>query len=196
MKKMIALSCACILGLSCKKEQSAVAPPPGKPVTIFTRQIPPVFTGNDGTGGIELGMKFQSLAGGSLKGIRFYKTAANTGIHTAQLYSADGTLLASKAFINETDSGWQQVYFDNAVQIVANTTYIAAYHSSLGNYSSTASGLKTEIINGPLTALADGEDGTNGLYKYTDSPCLPDNGYNSSDYWVDIIFVQGSWEIY
>ena len=196
MKKIIGLSCVFLLAMSCKKEQSAIAPPPNAPITIFTRQIPPSLTGNDGTGGIELGVKFQSLVSGSLAGIRFYKTPGNIGMHTAQLYSADGTLLASKGFISESDSGWQQVYFDTTVLIASNTTYIAAYFSPLGNYSSTVSGLKTEIINGPLTALADGEDGVNGLYKYTDTPALPDRGYNSSDYWVDIIFVPGLWEIY
>jgi hypothetical protein len=196
MKKIVGLSCVLILGMSCKKEQSAVAPPPKTPITIFTRQIPPTQTGNDGAGGIELGVKFQSLVSGSVGGIRFYKTPGNTGVHTAQLYSADGILLASKAFINESDSGWQKVNFDQVVQIAANTTYIAAYHSSLGNYSSTVCGLKTEIINGPLTALADGEDGINGLYKYTGSPDMPDSGYHSSDYWVDIVFVPGLWEVY
>ncbi|MDP4265706.1 MAG: DUF4082 domain-containing protein [Bacteroidota bacterium] len=186
----------CLPGISCKKEQSAVAPPSAGPITIFTRQIPPVQTANDKTGGIELGVKFQSLVDGKAEGVRFYKTPGNTGLHTAQLYSSDGTLLASKRFINETDSGWQFVLFDTIISITANTTYIAAYHSSLGNYISTVCGLKTEIINGPLTALADGEDGINGLYKYTNTPDLPDSGYNASDYWVDILFVPSPWVSY
>jgi len=46
--------------------------------------------------------------------------------------------------------------------------YIAAYHSSLGNYSATLYGLKTAITNGPLTALADSTLGLNGVFRYTD----------------------------
>ena len=195
-KGVFTLLSICLLGISCKKEQSAVAPPSAGPITIFTRQIPPVQTANDNTGGIELGVKFQSLIDGKAEGVRFYKTPGNNGTHTAQLYSNDGTLLASKLFMNETDSGWQSVLFDTAIPITANTTYIAAYHSSLGNYTATVCGLKTEIINGPLTALADGEDGINGLYKYTNTPALPDSGYNASDYWVDIVFVPSTWVNY
>jgi hypothetical protein len=195
-RTVFTLLCIFLSGVSCKKELSAVAPPPKVSLTIFTRQDPPAQTANDGSGGIELGVKFQSLVEGNAAGIRFYKTPGNTGTHTGQLYSTDGTLLASKVFINETDSGWQQVYFDTVAPIAANTTYIAAYHSSLGNYTSTVYGLKTEIINGPLTALADGKDGINGLYRYTNTPDLPDSGYLSSDYWVDIIFTPSPWVNY
>jgi hypothetical protein len=181
--------------ISCKKEQSAVGPtqpPPIEPVTtvtdsIFTSQFPTGKTGNDSTGGIELGLKFRSTAAGNVVGIKFYKTSGNTGTHTGQLYSSDGTLLASEVFTNETDSGWQVVVFANAIPVVANKTYVAAYYSSLGNYVSTAFGLKTAITNAPLTALADSTDGINGLYKYTNEPALPDTGYLSSNYWVDVL---------
>jgi hypothetical protein len=30
----------------------------------------------------------------------------------------------------------------------------------------------------------------NGLFKYTSMPVLPDSGYLSSNYWVDVIFVE------
>ncbi|MEO7049267.1 MAG: DUF4082 domain-containing protein, partial [Ferruginibacter sp.] len=165
-----------LLSISCKKEQSAVAPPPKASVSIFTTQIPAGPTVNDSTGGIELGLKFQSSVAGYADGIRFYKTSGNSGTHTGQLYSSDGTLLASAVFTNETDSGWQRVLFATAIPIAANTTYIAAYFSSLGNYTSTVFGLKTAIINPPLTALADSTDGINGLYKYANIPALPDGG--------------------
>jgi hypothetical protein len=77
--------------------------------------------------------------------------------------------------------------FSNEVPIAANTTYIAAYHSSLGNYISLKYGLKTAITNGALTILADSTDGFNGTYKYTATPSAPDTGYLSSNYWVDVI---------
>jgi hypothetical protein len=173
------------LGISCTKEKSAVSPPPTED-SIFTNQIPTGPTENGIKGGIELGVKFQSEVAGYVEAIRFYKTPGNTGMHTGQLYSADGTLLASQLFVNETDSGWLVMPFAAAIPIAANTTYIAAYHSSLGNYISTAYGLKTAITNTPLTALADSTDGKNGLFKYTNTPDFPDSGYLSNNYWVDI----------
>lgn len=176
-----------LLSISCKKERSAVAPPTTGSVSIFTTQVPTSPTYNDSTGGVELGLKFQSSVAGYADGVKFYKTSGNAGTHTGQLYSSDGTLLASAVFANETDSGWQHVLFAAAIPIAANTTYIAAYFSSLGNYTSTVFGLKTAIINPPLTALADSTDGINGLYKYTNIPALPDGGYQANNYWVDII---------
>jgi hypothetical protein len=185
-----------ILSMSCKKELSleGAAPTPPQPppakqfYSIFTNQEYAGQTKNDDRGGIEVGLKFQSNVAGYADGIKFYKTPADSGSRIVQLYSHDGTLLASKAVSNETDSGWQSMLFDTAVAIAANTTYIAAYYSSLGNYISTIHGLQTAITNGPLTALADSTDGINGLFKYTNMPDLPNNGYLSSNYWVDIIF--------
>jgi hypothetical protein len=186
-KVTIVLACLFFLGISCSKEYSAEGPAPWGPVSLFSTQIPAGQTENDGTGGIELGLRFRSTVPGYIEGIKFYKTPGNTGTHTAQLYSFDGILLASEVFINETDSGWQSVLFTTPVPIAANTTYIAAYHSSAGNYISTPYVFNTAVTNGPLIGLADGADGINGLYKYSSSPAFPDLGHLSNNYWVDIL---------
>jgi hypothetical protein len=187
IKKLVFTPFMFLLGVSCGKELSLEGLPHSRTIGIFSNQIPSDITANDSTGGIELGLRFRSAVAGYAKGIRFYKTPGNTGTHTGQLYAADGTLLASQVFVNETDTGWQSVLFEPAIPITANTTYIAAYHSSLGNYTATSYGLYTAITNGPLTALADSTDGANGLFKYTDTPALPDRSYNSNNYWVDIM---------
>ena len=62
-------------------------------------------------GSVELGVKFTSETFGTVSGIRFYKSAANTGTHVGSLWTASGTLLASATFTSETASGWQQVNF-------------------------------------------------------------------------------------
>src|SRR5450755_2410784 len=122
-------------GISCTKEYSFEGvPPPETDITIFNSQIPDGIRGNDSTGGIELGVKFRSAVAGEITGIRFYKTSGDAGTHIAQLYSSDGILLDSSTFVNETDSGWQQTLFTHSLPIAANTTYIAANFSSLGNY--------------------------------------------------------------
>ncbi|PYU10769.1 MAG: hypothetical protein DMG37_19195, partial [Acidobacteria bacterium] len=68
---------------------------------------------------VELGVSFRSDVNGYIMGIRFYKSAANTGTHVGNLWSSTGTLLASATFTNETASGWQQVNFANPVAITA-----------------------------------------------------------------------------
>ena len=198
-KAVFALLCIILIGISCKKETSNNTPPPPPPppppvldsVSIFGTQVPSGKTENDSTTGgifgIELGVKFRSSVDGKVEAIRFYKTPGNNGAHTAQLYTRDGTLLASQVYQTETDSGWQTLFLTVPVAINANTTYVAAYFSSLGNYISTANGLKTAVTNGVLTALADSTDGLNGVYKYANTPSLPDSSNVHNNYWVDVI---------
>lgn len=181
--------CILILNISCSKEYSYEGGFTPDPVSIFTNQIPSPVTVNDKMGGIEVGTKFISANDGMVTGIKFYKTVGNTGTHTVQLYNDYGAPLATAICESETDSGWQTVIFPESVPIKANAMYVAAYHSSLGNYSATFFGLKTAITNGPLTALADSTLGWNGVFKYTDILDFPIYGFQSSNYWVDVIVI-------
>jgi len=186
-KEVFTLLCILLLQISCSKEYSYEGGFTPEPVGIFTNQTPSTQTINDKMGGIEVGVKFRSAGDGTVNGIKFYKTVGNIGTHTVQLYTDYGAPLATAVCTDETDSGWQKVFFPEAVPIKANTTYIAAYHSSLGNYSATFFGLKSAITNGPLTALADSTQGLNGVYKYTDILDFPFYGFQSSNYWVDVM---------
>jgi hypothetical protein len=186
-RTVLIVSGICLFNISCEKEISYEGTTPAEAISVFTTQTPSGLTENDKISGIELGMRFRSAIAGSVEGVKFYKTPGNTGIHTVQLYSFEGTLLASAVFTNETDSGWQTVLFDSVVAINANTTYITAYFSSLGNYISTANGFNTAISNPPLTGLADGADGLNGLYRYSNSPSFPSVGFQANNYWVDVL---------
>src|SRR6185295_20400471 len=116
-----------------------------------------------------LGMKFRSSVNGYIAGVRFYKGVDNTGVHVGNLWTSSGDLMATATFADETSTGWQEVRFATPVQIVANTTYVTSYHTEVGHYAFdfgyfAASG----VSNSPLRALADGEDGPNGVYKYGD----------------------------
>src|ERR1700759_1521362 len=87
------LLCVFLLGISCKKETSNNTPPPPPPppvldsVSIFGTQAPVGVTENDSTTGgivgIELGVKFRSTVNANVVALRFYKTAGNSGSHTA-----------------------------------------------------------------------------------------------------------------
>ena len=69
--------------------------------------------------------------------------------------------------------------FTSPVAITAGVTYIAAYHSSAGNYSTTNNYFTTTVANGPLKNLANGEDGPNGLYRYTSTPAFPNSSFRA-----------------
>jgi len=186
-KNFFTLICILLVHVSCTKEYSYEGGFTPQPVSIFTNLTPSTQTFNDNMGAIEVGTKFMSANDGTVTGIKFYKTVGNTGTHTAQLYNWYGAPLATSVCENETDSGWQTVLFPEPVPIKANTMYVAAYHSSLGNYTATFYGLKTAITNGPLTALADSTQGLNGVFRYTDILDFPIFGYKSSNYWVDVL---------
>jgi len=43
----------------------------------------------------------------------------------------------------------------------------------------------------PLRALADGEGGANGVYAYGPPGSFPDQTFQSSNYWIDVVFADG-----
>lgn len=158
---------------------------------IFQPTDAPDGRSNDGQG-IALGVKFRAAQDGFVTGVRYYKPAGTTGIHIGQLWNNSGTMLAQATFTNETASGWQQVLFTTPVAITAGITYVASYHSPSGDFAATGSYFTQAVVNGPLRGLADGEDGVNGLYRYSATPVFPNNGYESSNYWADVVFAASS----
>lgn len=158
------------------------------PCTIFrTTDVPAQPSENDGQG-IVVGMKFRSTQNGNITGIRYYKGAGTTGAHLGTLWSSNGAKLAEATFANESASGWQQVLFTTPVAITAGVTYVASYFSSAGYYAVTDHSFNQPAVNGPLTALADGEAGSNGVYQYAASSVFPTQSYLASNYWVDVVF--------
>src|SRR5690606_11570597 len=85
-------------------------------------------------------------------------------------------------------SGWQQADFPVPVAITAGTTYVISYHSSQGGYSLQSNGFSGPVSNGPLTALASGTDGENGVFVYSAVPAFPNSSYQAGNYWVDVVF--------
>jgi hypothetical protein len=137
---------------------------------------------------VELGVKFKSDISGHITGIRFYKASTNTGTHIGNLWSSTGVLLASSPFAGETASGWQQVNFTTPVAITANTVYVVSYHTNVGHYSDNLNFFtSTGVDNLQLHALANSVS-TNGVYAYGANSAFPNQSWNSSNYWVDVVF--------
>ncbi len=137
---------------------------------------------------VELGVKFRTAADGYITAIRFYKGTTNTGTHIVNLWTKTGTLLARATAINETASGWQEVQLPSPVAVVANTTYVASYHTNVGAYALDPGYFAFAVNNGALTALQDGADGGNGVYTYGTGTTFPSSTFQSANYWVDVVF--------
>ena len=157
--------------------------PPGCPCTVWPDTTPAGASDSQDGSSIELGMTFTPSVNGNVTGIRFFKLPDNTGTHTGTLWTSSGTKLATGTFTNESTEGWEQLNFSTPVAVTAGTTYVASYHSPLGNYSATASGLASAVTSGPLTADVGG-----GVYAYSSATTFPTKSYHNSNYWVDVVF--------
>ena len=158
-------------------------------VTIWSNTTAPTVVDGGPDSAVELGVKFQSDVAGIISGIRFYKATANTGAHVGNLWTSNGTLLATATFSNETASGWQQALFATPVTIASNTVYVASYHIEEGHYSVDFNYFSGKgVDNPPLHALINGVSGGNGVYAYGVSSTFPNQSYNAANYWVDVVF--------
>jgi hypothetical protein len=142
---------------------------------------------------VELGVRFRAAQNGYITGIRYYKPSVTTGTHVGTLWTGTGTKLATINFTGESASGWQQATFTNPVPVTAGTTYVASYFTP-SRYAVTSGYFGSAgTTRGPLTALQDGIDGGNGLYRYgSTAGSFPNNSYNSENYWVDVVFQESA----
>ena len=160
------------------------------PCSIWEQTATPADPSVEDPSPTELGVRFRSQVNGYVTGLRFYKGDQNIGPHVGHLWTNAGVLLAQATFTNETGSGWQRVSFASPVQITANTTYVASYHTASGNYAATRPYFAAAgHVNSPLEALANGVDGLNGVYRYVDAPgAFPNQTFEATNYWVDVEF--------
>jgi hypothetical protein len=156
-------------------------------VSIWSSSVTPSVTSENDSASVEVGMKFRSSVATTVTGVKFYKGSGNTGTHTGSLWTSSGTQLASVTFTGETATGWQTANFATPVAISANTTYVVSYHAPNGHYAVDEGFFANQsVTSGTLTALQNGTDGGNGVYKYGSAVSFPNATYNSSNYWVDV----------
>jgi methionine-rich copper-binding protein CopC len=167
---------------------TAKATTPGVcPCSVWPDSAAPATPSVNDPNAVELGVKFQADADGFIEGIRFYKGLTNTGTHTGTLWSASGQELATVTFTDESSTGWQEALFSQPVPVTKNTTYVASYHAPNGNYAATGGGLSAQVSAPPLRALASGQSGGNGVYRYG-THGFPTGTWGATNYWVDVVY--------
>lgn len=133
---------------------------------------------------VTLGITFYSDVPGSVTGVRFYKGTSNIGPHVGALYSNTGTQLASVTFSEETESGWQQANFPAPVGISAHTPYVISYITEVGNYANDQNYEWSSVNAAPLHVWGSSP----GVFAYGPNISFPTGTWNSSNYWVDVVF--------
>ena len=96
--------------------------------------------------------------------------------------TADGNLLTSATFTNESRDGWQEVTFDSPIAISAGKTYVASYHTS-GHYSYTH-----DYFNGTQSEGHLSTQSAAGVFAYGTEPVFPSESYRATNYLVDVVF--------
>ncbi len=162
----------------------SAAVPSAEPLTLWggTPDATPVLDSDPAS--VELGTAFVSKTAGTVTGVRFWKTAENTGTHVGHLWGPGGKLLATATFTNETASAWQTVSFSSPVAIRAHKKYVVSYHAPFGRYVSTIG--FTGQADSTVLAV---KRGNSGVYSYGSAVRFPTSTWRSSQYWVDVMFL-------
>jgi hypothetical protein len=155
---------------------------------LFATNASPVDPSVNDNNAVELGVKFTPQVNGTVVGVRFYKGAGNSGTHVGTLWSSGGTQMGRVTFTNEGGTGWQTARFATPVTVNAGTTYVASYHAPNGHYSATGNFFTSAYTFGQMSAPS----GNNGVYNYSSTPAFPQEAYNSTNYWVEPMFIPGS----
>lgn len=170
---------------------------------LFTSQTPASGDNSDGTPGITTATAVRFAVTGNVTGIRFYATATVGGTYTVALWdvtAADpngsgGTLLASNTMGGAPTGGaWNSVAFDPPVAVVTTKLYKAGVFSGAGRYVFTSSFFGSDLVNGDITADANGDDPiglgnlNQGSFTINASLAYPTNQPGSSCYFVDVEF--------
>jgi hypothetical protein len=154
---------------------------PGTGVSVLGSQVPISPDKTDGAA-YEMGMKFQSTTGGQITAVRYYRAPSETGGHTGHLWSSTGTLLATVNFSDESLVGWQQANLSQPVTIQAGTVYVVTVGIN-AYYNASNAAFAGPLVNGPLSAVA---DGANGVYGPIGS--FPTGSFDNSNYFIDVSF--------
>jgi hypothetical protein len=160
----------------------------GPQQSLFGSSLPAVPAAADDKTSVALGTAFSTSVAGSATGVRFYKGAGNTGTHVGSLWNAAGEKLAEVTFADETSTGWQTASFSAPVALTPGQKYVVSYLAPNGSYAYTPAFFAEPWINGVLTAA--GPD--NGLYLYGAGDSMPTNSWNSTNYFVDVVFTPAS----
>jgi hypothetical protein len=144
----------------------------------------PTQDGRSGSGPwtYELGTKIQVSQPARIEAIRFWKASSETGTHVARVWNASGTQLATVTFSGESASGWQQQSLSTPLALSPGQTYIVSVGFNTA-FGMTANALGSAITAGPLSSVA---DGNNGVYALT-AGVFPTNSWNNSNYFVDAV---------
>jgi hypothetical protein len=114
----------------------------------------------------EIGMRFIVDVPGTIRAIRYYRPAGETGSHTGRIWASNGTLIAQAVFTGETAVGWQSQALATPLALAAGQEYVVSVNVNR-EYAITPGDLDSVWPNGvvrlPSDGRAQGRTSVNGL---------------------------------
>lgn len=146
-------------------------------VRIFTTQTPAGTS--SASPGYEVATQFSADRNGTVKALRFWRAAGETGDTVVRLWTDGGQPLASATYrdFGTGASGWQQIAIP-PVSITANTLYRVSFNTNTVQ-AKTNCGIGSGITKGPLTAWQ-------GFWGQPVGS-MPTNG-SCSNFFADVVF--------
>jgi hypothetical protein len=135
---------------------------------------------------VEVGVRFQLDRDGFITGVRVRRDPFTDPI-TGHLWGPNQGLLASTAEVSTPMFGWAEIPFAAPVPVQAGQTYIASYFTAAGHYDSAELYFGGALVQPPFRTIFD-EFGGGGIYQYSDTPAVPIQLWNRSNYWVAPVF--------
>lgn len=166
------------------------------PCTLKERANPSGSAPVDEASGIEVGVKVKPAVHGYITALRFYKPIISTQTtHTATIWNASGSSLATVTFANETNYGWQEAALASPLEVNAGQLYVVSYYAPDGIYQVTVGGMASNLgddlvayANDSSENAASGSGNRNGAFRSA-STGYPNSGSASGNYyWIDAVF--------
>lgn len=158
------------------------------PCSIWSDDIEPPVPDAEDELATELGVRVRVDVDGVVTAIRYYKALLNTGVHIGHVWSEEGDVLATVQFDDESAEGWQEAELVQPLAVEAGVPFIVSYFAPDGHYAYIENYFGSDIVSGPVRALADEPGAHNGIFIYDVAGGFPDDTNELANYWVDLVF--------
>ena len=159
------------------------------PCSLWPGTTQPAVTASGDGNAVELGVKFTGDSRRLRDGVRFFKGAGNTGTHLGQpLEHATARCSPAPPSPAKARAAGSRSTSPTPVAVSPGTTYLASYYAPNGHYALNLNYFTSAHSNGPLQALANSQSQQRRLPLRQPAPSFPDQTWQASNYWVDLVF--------
>ena len=157
------------------------------PCSIWSARVVPSIVDAGPDAAVELGVKFRADVRGFVTGVRFYKSAANSGVHIGSLWTSSGHAAGERDVHQRIRIRLADGDFDVPVAIDGR---IPPTSPRITRRRDTTRSPRTYFAppasTAALHALANGVS-PNGVFRYG-AAAVPEPDLQRRNYWVDVVF--------